>query len=171
QGNVSAAELARIHDAIGSLSASLGEFGVHLVEVPAGRVANAITISVSGGTAMGGESEGILGLYALGRPIVVVQDWNWYVGANPAGIQPGQFDFQSVVTHELGHALGFAHSADSGSVMYGELAAGQVRRTLTAGDLALIGQELLAAGPRSIPLVSMAPTAGGGARRPRAARR
>jgi hypothetical protein len=36
----------------------------------------------------------------------MIQGWNWYAGADPAQIGSDQFDFQTVVTHELGQALG-----------------------------------------------------------------
>jgi len=32
---------------------------------------------------------------------------DWYFGANPDGIEPGQIDFVSVAAHELAHVLGF----------------------------------------------------------------
>src|SRR5262249_13730747 len=45
------------------------------------------------------------------------------------------YDFQTVVTHELGHALGLGHSTDSTSVMYATLTTGTVNRGLTPADL------------------------------------
>src|SRR5262249_37632744 len=67
--------------------------------------------------------------------ITLVQGWNWYDGANPSGIKPGQFDFQTVLTHELGHVLGLQHSANPNSVMHETLSAGSVIRNLTRHDL------------------------------------
>ena len=46
-----------------------------------------------------------------------------------------QYDFQTVVTHELGHAVGLGHSADAASVMYPYQTVCQTRRELTSGNL------------------------------------
>src|SRR5260370_17651452 len=67
--------------------------------------------------------------------ITVIQGWNWYVGADPAQIGQGQYDFQSTLTHELGHALGLGHSADSNSTMFWSLTTGMDHRTMTVADL------------------------------------
>jgi hypothetical protein len=44
-------------------------------------------------------------------------------------------DVQTVVTHEAGHLLGFAHVADRASVMFHSVEVGEVRRVLTADDV------------------------------------
>src|SRR5262249_25663832 len=61
-----------------------------------------------------------------------------YVGADPVGIAPGQYDFQTLVIHELGHAIGLGHSDDAASAMYPRLAAGQLRRSLSVADLVML---------------------------------
>ena len=50
----------------------------------------------------------------------------------------GQYDFQTIVTHELGHATGLGHSGDEGSVMYPYLSAGEVRHGVTARDMSVL---------------------------------
>ena len=73
----------------------------------------------------------MLGCFTNTGEITLIQGWDWYAGADPAAIGAGQYDFQTIVTHELGHALGLGHSADAGSAMYATLDTGTVRRTLT----------------------------------------
>jgi len=84
-------------------------------------------------------AEGVLGLQTLGGNITIVSGWDWYLGANTSAIGANQYDFQTVVTHEIGHALGLGHSADTSSVMYAWLGTGEARRDLTINDLALLG--------------------------------
>ena len=57
--------------------------------------------------------------------------WGWSTGATPAR---GRMDLLSVMTHELGHVLGLADSANLRDVM-GEALSPGVRRLPTAGDL------------------------------------
>jgi hypothetical protein len=66
-------------------------------------------------------------------------------------VAAGQYDFQTIVTHEIGHAIGLDHSGDLGSVMYFELSSGESRRDLTEQDLRFVannggGEALMAQG-------------------------
>src|SRR5207237_2007415 len=88
-----------------------------------------------------GVADGVLGVTQVGGQVTIISGWNYYLGSDPAGIGAGQYDFQSVVSHELGHTLGLGHSADTNSVMFAALSTGQVRRDLTANDLAVLEQE------------------------------
>jgi hypothetical protein len=69
--------------------------------------------------------------------LTLIQGWNWYTGADPALIGSNQYDFQSILTHEIGHALGLAGATDPNSPMYETLGMGQVHRTMTVADLNL----------------------------------
>jgi len=81
-------------------------------------------------TRIGGQLNGVLGdaemMYAPstsnqtanGNPYLqfsgyvtvnIVEGWNWYTGVNPALIGSNQYDYQTVVTHELSHAVGLYH--------------------------------------------------------------
>jgi hypothetical protein len=78
----------------------------------------------------------VLGCYdATTSTITMIAGWNWYAGADPTRIGPDQYDFQTTVTHELGHALGLGGSADPSSPMFETLAAGMTHRTMTTQDL------------------------------------
>jgi len=49
-----------------------------------------------------------------------------------------QVDLVSIVTHEVGHFLGVAHSPYSSAVMYYSYAPGTIKRTLTSDDIAAV---------------------------------
>ena len=134
-GNFSADELARIQDAINAWDAILAPYNVSITEVSDPSLAN-VVIDTSTTSAAGGASSGVLGCYdgATGE-ITLIQNWNWYAGADPSQIGAGQYDFETTVTHELGHALGLGHSADPSSPMYATLATGVADRTPSTQDL------------------------------------
>lgn len=129
---------------IASLNAQLGQYGVTLVDVTANPDAAAmadINVHLCDTSAIGGVSDGVLGLTLLGGNVTLVNGWNWYYGADATQIGASQYDFQTVATHELGHAIGLGHSTDANSVMYPYLSAGEVHRALTAADLSIIDTE------------------------------
>jgi hypothetical protein len=157
-----------IDAAIASLNAQLGPFGTTMIDVtsnPLEAPLADITVHLADTTSIGGVDQGVLGVTLLGGEVTLVNGWNWYYGADPAQISPAQYDFQTVTTHELGHALGLGHSTDADSVMFPYLAPGQVRRTLTASDLSIIDADLngapepLLAAPSREGLVSAEPAA------------
>jgi hypothetical protein len=134
-GDLSADELARIDDAVAAVESVITPFGVSLTEVSDPAQAN-FTLSMDSGTLLGGLAEGILGCTSPGQ-VTVVQGWDWYAGADATQIGGGQYDFQTVATHELGHTLGLGHNADPTSVMYALLNPGEVKRALTSTDLSV----------------------------------
>jgi hypothetical protein len=85
--------------------------------------------------------QGVLGVTEAGGRITIINGWNWYLGTDTSTVGKNQYDFETVIAHELGHALGLGHSVDGGSVMYPYLATGQGRRTLTFSDVALIDED------------------------------
>jgi len=128
-------ERARINDAVVGWDALLAPYNVTITQVSDASLANLI-VDTGTSSAAGSTADGVLGCYngAAGE-ITILQGWNWYAGANPAQIGQGQYDFQTTVTHEFGHALGLGHSADSNSPMFESLATGQVHRIMTVADL------------------------------------
>jgi hypothetical protein len=65
----------------------------------------------------------------------MVQGWNWYAGSDPTQIGASQYDFETTVLHELGHALGLGGSNDPHSPMNETLSSGVADRTVTVADL------------------------------------
>ena len=128
-------EFARIQDAINAWDAILAPYNVTITEVSGPSLAN-IVIDTGTTSACGGVANGVLGCYnEPNNEITLVQGWNWYAGADPSQIGAAQYDFQTTVTHELGHALGLGGSTDPTSPMFETLAAGVADRTVTTQDL------------------------------------
>lgn len=135
---VPADEEARFQDALSNLNATFGFYGVNLVEVAP--VDAIVRVDIGSTSAAGNAADGVLGCTVAGQ-ITLVTGWNWYTGADPTQISASQYDFQTIVTHELGHAAGLGHSGDTSSVMYAYLAPGETRRGLTAQDLFVLDSD------------------------------
>src|SRR5262249_47352563 len=131
-------EQARIQDAIDGLDHLLAPYSVTITEVPDPTTANVI-IHVGLTSPAGTAAQGVLGCETetpdSTHDITILQSWNWYAGADPSAIGSDQYDFQTAITHELGHALGLGHNPDPTSTMYASLATGAVRRTVAVADL------------------------------------
>jgi hypothetical protein len=136
-GDLTPNELARIQDAITAVDAVTVPYGVTVAETADPSQA-AVTLDMAATSPVGGHGDGILGCFdpAAGQ-ITLIQGWNWYAGSDPTQIGAGQYDFQTTLTHELGHALGLGESGDATSAMHGTLAPGTAIRTLTTADLNL----------------------------------
>jgi hypothetical protein len=159
-GLFTADELARIQDAINTWDAELAPYNVTITEVSDPTLAN-LVIDIGSTSASGGAANGVLGCYnAPNNEITILQGWNWYAGSDPSQVGATQYDFETTVLHELGHALGLGHSADPSSPMYQTLATHTADRTPTAQDLNIpdppAGAEpQLAAGFRPGPVVGL----------------
>jgi hypothetical protein len=128
-------ELARIQDAINAWNAILAPYNVTITEVSDPTLAN-LVIDTGTTSACGGAASGVLGCYnEPNSEITMIQGWNWYAGADPTQIGSGQYDFETTVLHELGHALGLGGSTNPTSPMYETLAPGVADRTPTTQDL------------------------------------
>jgi hypothetical protein len=133
-GELTADELARIQDAVTAVDAVTQPYGVTVEEVSDPSLAD-VTLSMDSTSAVGAYAEGVLGCTTDSGQISIINGWNFYAGSDATQIGAGQYDFQTVVTHELGHALGLGHSADNTSAMYATLNTGTVNRILTTDDL------------------------------------
>jgi hypothetical protein len=129
-------EVARINDAIAQVDGVVSPYGTDLIEVD-GSVGTAANIVVDSSTAtgLGGVAQGVLGATTDAGEVTIVQGWNWYGGADTTQIASNQYDFETVVTHELGHAIGLGHSTNSASVMFATLNTGITNRALAVADL------------------------------------
>jgi Ca2+-binding RTX toxin-like protein len=130
-------DLARIQDTINNINILLLPYSVTVTEVDASEAVSAnVQIDSGSTTPLGGLADGVLGVFTPSTgEITLVQGWKWYAGADPAAIGSDQYDFETLVTHEIGHALGLGHSPDPSSVMFPTLGTGVTRRLLTVQDL------------------------------------
>jgi ELWxxDGT repeat protein len=133
-GDLTADELARVQDAVTAADAVTAPYGVAVTEVTDPTLAD-VTLNMDTTSAVGGYAAGVLGCTTDAGQITIINGWNFYAGSDATQIGSAQYDFETVVTHELGHALGLGHSTDSTSVMYATLNTGAVNRTLTTADL------------------------------------
>ncbi len=82
-------------------------------------------------------SGGVVSWYVKELDVVCNSDRSWYYGTGTPS--SSQYDFETVVLHELGHGHQLGHVGQSSDVMYYALAAGQQKRdistqTLNGGD-------------------------------------
>jgi hypothetical protein len=133
-GELTADQLARIQDAVTAVDTVTEPYGVAVMEVADPTLAD-VTLNMDTTSAVGGYADGVLGCTTDAGQITIITGWNFYAGSDQTQIGSGQYDFETVVTHELGHALGLGHSSDSTSVMYATLNTGTVNRSLTTADL------------------------------------
>jgi hypothetical protein len=133
-GDLTADELARIQDAVTAVDAVTAPFGVAVAEVTDPTQAD-VSLNMDTTSALGGYTAGVLGCTTDAGQITIINGWNFYAGSDTTQISSTQYDFETVVIHELGHALGLGHSTNSASVMLATLNAGTANRALTVADL------------------------------------
>jgi hypothetical protein len=158
-GDLTGDELARIDDAVAAVDATLAPYSVTITEVGSPALAN-ITLDMETTSVVGGHADGVLGCTTDAGQVTLIQGWDWYAGSDPGQVGSGQYDFQTVVTHELGHVFGLGHSTDASSVMYATLAPGTARRALATADLNVPDTDGAACGLHAVLPVtpSVAPT-------------
>jgi hypothetical protein len=129
-------ELARIQDAVNSVDALVEPYGITVAETTDSTAAN-VTLDTGSTSAAGGYANGVLGCWNPTGEITMIQGWNWYAGSDATKIGSNQYDFETTLTHELGHAIGLGESSNAASAMSGTLATGTVIRALTTADLSI----------------------------------
>ncbi|MBI3467068.1 MAG: cadherin-like domain-containing protein [Planctomycetes bacterium] len=135
--SLSADQLDGIRGGLTSLGEALATFGVTLVEDDSG--SGDMRINVASTSPCGSAADGVLGCATDTGDLTIISGWNWYAGGDSSAIGSDEYDFQTIVTHEMGHGVGLGHSNDAASVMFASLARGVARRYLTAADIASIG--------------------------------
>src|SRR5262249_12982987 len=104
-GDLTTDELARIQDAVTAADAATEPYGVGVTEVTDSTLAD-VTLNMDTTSAVGGYADGVLGCTTDAGQITIINGWNFYAGSDGTQIGSGQYDFETVVVHELGHALG-----------------------------------------------------------------
>jgi hypothetical protein len=133
-GSLTPDELARIQDGVTAVAGVTAPYGVAVMEVSDPTQAD-VTLNMNTTSAVGGYVNGVLGCTTDAGQITIIAGWNFYSGSDATQIGSAQYDFETVVVHELGHALGLGHSTNSTSVMFVTLNLGTANRALTVADL------------------------------------
>ena len=132
----------RIAVAMASINPEARPLALRLVEAGSENFDNAdIRIQPSRTQRISSMSDGVLGVTEFGGEITIITGWNYYLGADPNAVGADQYDFQTVATHELTHALRLGHGADTESVMFPFLGTAAAAAKSLADDLLLIDND------------------------------
>jgi hypothetical protein len=112
-------------------------------------------------TILGGTAQGVLGCTTDADQVTMIQGWEWYTGSDPTQVGAGQYDFETAVTHELGHVLGLGHSSSNTSVMYASLATGTANRVLPTADLNVADDDSSPCALHAAPAATVSSTSNG----------
>jgi hypothetical protein len=123
-GNVTAEQRDRIRGAIDVLN------GTGAMLTLADTTSAAIRLHHGAISPCGGMSAGVLGCATAPGDITLIAGWNWYTGSDTNSIGSDQYDYQTIVTHELAHIVGLHHSDDPSSALYHSLSPGVAHRDL-----------------------------------------
>ncbi|RME22533.1 MAG: hypothetical protein D6800_10900, partial [Candidatus Zixiibacteriota bacterium] len=133
---LTAGQRARVEDAIAELNRVFQPYNVQVVSVPEAEKLDAdALIGVAATSPCGAAADGVLGCMDHDGYVTLLSGWSWFEGSDPADITSSQYDLQTIVTHELGHVIGLAHSGQVASVMHEVLATGSVKRSVVADDM------------------------------------
>ena len=129
------AKLARIRDAIAEMNEGLDRNNLDITMTVVTEEGQADIKVLFEGTDAGVIASADGG--ELGSTITMSNnvEFSWYTGTDTELIQSVEYDWQTVVLHELGHAIGMDHSNNPGSAMYFFLETGETRRELHQTDL------------------------------------
>lgn len=114
-------------------NATIGSNGVSIVTFDSGTNLPAGVLGRATSYYTGCTSSGTLHWRVNEVDINIDQGTNWYY-CDATSIPFNQYDFQSVLFHELGHAHQLSHIVNSSAVMHRSIANGQIKRTLNANE-------------------------------------
>jgi hypothetical protein len=130
---------ARLDEAVAAVNASLGQFGTTLIQIQGDASTEAdMHLRFDTTSVLGGVADGVLAVTESNGTITIISGWEWYLGSDSQAVSSTQYDFLTIVSHELYHGVGLGHSTTDSSVMYPYLGSGDAHRSLTDGDLWMI---------------------------------
>ncbi len=106
--------------------------GINVVRFDNGDELSGNTLAYARSRYRGCFQEGTIKWFVSEIEVVVNDGYNWYYGEGLPSVQ--QFDFETVMLHEIGHAHQLGHVINSGEVMHFSVGPGQQKRELSEID-------------------------------------